>query len=153
MKAVLDDQFPEVQQQLCIHHINSNVLLKAKKKWLKGRNSVSPDSSDDAEASISQTQAELSPKDRQFIHAPAAEAIPPGGALSSVVSSSGAAQIDNLVLSKAKTYARQRLRRGGKKCSLIRCVNSRSEPLCHRAIPFGWLLFPCNRRLHLCSPT
>ncbi|EGY23354.1 uncharacterized protein VDAG_04792 [Verticillium dahliae VdLs.17] len=91
MKAVLDDQFPEVQQQLCIHHINSNVLLKAKKKWLKGRNSVSPDSSDDAEASISQTQAELSPKDRQFIHAPAAEAIPPGGALSSVVSSSGVA--------------------------------------------------------------
>ncbi|PNH33004.1 hypothetical protein VD0002_g8297 [Verticillium dahliae] len=52
MKAALDDQFPEVQQQLCIHHINSNVLLKAKQKWLKGRSSSSPDGSDDADASV-----------------------------------------------------------------------------------------------------
>ncbi|KAI8411261.1 hypothetical protein FOFC_07855 [Fusarium oxysporum] len=33
MKAASNDQFPDVQQQLCIHHINSNVLLKSKQKW------------------------------------------------------------------------------------------------------------------------
>ncbi|KAM4067997.1 MULE transposase [Hirsutella rhossiliensis] len=33
MKAALDNQFPDSQQQICIHHINSNVLLNAKRKW------------------------------------------------------------------------------------------------------------------------
>ncbi|KAM4061687.1 MULE transposase [Hirsutella rhossiliensis] len=33
MKAALEDQFPDAQQQLCIFHINSNVLLNAKRKW------------------------------------------------------------------------------------------------------------------------
>jgi transposase-like protein len=33
MKAALGSQFPDAQQQLCIHHINSNVLLNAKQKW------------------------------------------------------------------------------------------------------------------------
>ncbi|KAM3542866.1 hypothetical protein ARSEF1564_004247 [Beauveria bassiana] len=79
MKAALNDQFPEVQQQLCIHHINSNVLLRSKQKWVKDcshdSSSSSLDSSD-GEAPDRQTQAELSPKDRQLIHAPAAEAIP-----------------------------------------------------------------------------
>ncbi|KAJ3453182.1 hypothetical protein MRS44_018837 [Fusarium solani] len=79
MKAALNDQFPEVQQQLCIHHINSNVLLRSKQKWVKDRShtssSSSPNSSD-GEAPAPQTQAELNPRDRQFIHTPAAEAIP-----------------------------------------------------------------------------
>ncbi|KAF6528093.1 hypothetical protein HZS61_008395 [Fusarium oxysporum f. sp. conglutinans] len=79
MKAALNDQFPEVQQQLCIHHINSNVLLRSKQKWVKDcshdSSSSSLDSSDE-EAPAPQTQAELSRKDRQFIHAPAAEVIP-----------------------------------------------------------------------------
>ncbi|KNB13731.1 hypothetical protein FOXG_14088 [Fusarium oxysporum f. sp. lycopersici 4287] len=79
MKAALNDQFPEVQQQLCIHHINSNVLLRSKQKWVKDcshdSNSSSLDSSDE-EAPAPQTQAELSRKDRHFIHAPAAEVIP-----------------------------------------------------------------------------
>ncbi|KJZ68391.1 hypothetical protein HIM_12216 [Hirsutella minnesotensis 3608] len=33
MKAALDDQFPDSQQQICIHHINSNVLLNSKRRW------------------------------------------------------------------------------------------------------------------------
>ncbi|KAL0937854.1 mutator-like element [Colletotrichum truncatum] len=32
MKAALNEYFPNMQQQLCIHHINSNVMLKAKQK-------------------------------------------------------------------------------------------------------------------------
>jgi hypothetical protein len=74
MKAALNDQFPDVQQQLCIHHINSNVLLKSKQKWFKDRSST-PDSSD-GEESAPQIQAEQSPKDRQFIYEPTTEAIP-----------------------------------------------------------------------------
>ncbi|RYC80649.1 hypothetical protein BFJ63_vAg16470 [Fusarium oxysporum f. sp. narcissi] len=49
MKAASNDQFPDVQQQLCIHHINSNVLLKSKQKWVRARStsrSSSPDTSD-----------------------------------------------------------------------------------------------------------
>lgn len=33
MKAALESQYPDSQQQLCIHHINSNVLLNAKRRW------------------------------------------------------------------------------------------------------------------------
>ncbi|KAF5256396.1 hypothetical protein FOXYS1_13132 [Fusarium oxysporum] len=80
MKAALNDQFPGVQQQLCIHHINSNVLLRSKQKWIKDCSQDSSSSSSldgsDREAPAPQTQAELSPKDRQFIHAPTAEVIP-----------------------------------------------------------------------------
>ncbi|KFA81582.1 hypothetical protein S40288_09618 [Stachybotrys chartarum IBT 40288] len=48
MKAALNDQFPEVQQQLYIHHINSNVLLRSKQKWVKNpENSSSSDASTD----------------------------------------------------------------------------------------------------------
>nr|CEG04031.1 unnamed protein product [Fusarium acuminatum CS5907] len=32
IKAALNNQFPDIQQQLYIHHINSNVLLKSKQK-------------------------------------------------------------------------------------------------------------------------
>ncbi|KAJ3453593.1 hypothetical protein MRS44_017840 [Fusarium solani] len=77
MKAALNDQFPDVQQQLCIHHINSNVLLKSKQKWVKDRRDRSS-SYDDPEGDDSalRTQAELSPKDRPFVHAPTSEVIP-----------------------------------------------------------------------------
>ena len=33
MKVALDSQYPGSQQQVCIHHINSNVLLNAKRRW------------------------------------------------------------------------------------------------------------------------
>ncbi|EAQ84699.1 hypothetical protein CHGG_08713 [Chaetomium globosum CBS 148.51] len=36
MKQALNEQFPESQQQICIHHIISNVLLEAKQKWIRG---------------------------------------------------------------------------------------------------------------------
>jgi MULE transposase domain/FAR1 DNA-binding domain len=76
MKAALNDQFPDVQQQLCIHHINSNVLLKSKQKWVKScYNSSSPDNSDREDFALP-IEAELSPKDRHFIYAPEAETIP-----------------------------------------------------------------------------
>ncbi|KAJ0127764.1 hypothetical protein HZ326_29128 [Fusarium oxysporum f. sp. albedinis] len=80
MKAALNYQFPEVQQQLCIHHINSNVLLRSKQKWVKDYSQDSSSSSSldgsDREAPAQQTQAGLSPKDQQFIHAPTADVIP-----------------------------------------------------------------------------
>ncbi|KAG6997080.1 hypothetical protein FOFC_07968 [Fusarium oxysporum] len=77
MKAALNDQFPDVQQQLCIHHINSNVLLKSKQKWAMDRCDGSS-SHDDSERddSAPQRQAQLSPKDQQSIHATSSEVIP-----------------------------------------------------------------------------
>ncbi|KAH7462854.1 hypothetical protein FOMA001_g18404 [Fusarium oxysporum f. sp. matthiolae] len=77
MKAALNDQFPDVQQQLCIHHINSNVLLKSKQKWVRARSTSrnsSPDTSD-REATTPQPQARLSPQGREFVHMPITEAI------------------------------------------------------------------------------
>ncbi|KAJ4073862.1 hypothetical protein NW769_015449 [Fusarium oxysporum] len=76
MKAALNDQFPDVQQQLCIHHINSNVLLKSKQKWVKGRSSSSSPDNSDEDKSTPQVRAELSPKDRQLVLAPTSEDIP-----------------------------------------------------------------------------
>ncbi|KAJ6439000.1 mutator-like element [Purpureocillium lavendulum] len=79
MKAALDDQFPGAQQQLCIHHINSNGLLKAKQRWVTDHE---PDSSAsgvdgcDEEVGSAQAHSELSPKDRRFIHEPVAGDIP-----------------------------------------------------------------------------
>ncbi|KXH26990.1 hypothetical protein CSAL01_13147 [Colletotrichum salicis] len=62
MKTALSEQFPEVQQQLCIHHINSNVMLKAKQKWIKD-----PSCNSDTE---------LSDEDRAYIDTTADQAIP-----------------------------------------------------------------------------
>lgn len=79
MKAALNDQFPEAQQQLCIHHVISNVLLKAKQKWVTDAEPDSSTSSDDARdenTAYTQARAKLSPKDRRFIHEPVAEDIP-----------------------------------------------------------------------------
>jgi MULE transposase domain len=72
MKAALNDQFPDVQQQLCIHHINSNVLLRAKQKWIKDASS----SSSDLEEPEPSQQAELSLQDSQLINTPPPDAIP-----------------------------------------------------------------------------
>jgi hypothetical protein len=33
MKAALESQYPGSQQQICIQHVNANVLLHAKRKW------------------------------------------------------------------------------------------------------------------------
>ena len=50
MKSALNDQFPNIQQQLCIHHILSNVLLKSKTKWTGEREeSASPSASDNGD--------------------------------------------------------------------------------------------------------
>jgi hypothetical protein len=76
MKAALNDQFPDVQQQLCIHHINSNVLLKSKQKWVESRKSSSSPDASEWEDSAPQTQAEFSARDTQLVHAPTADAIP-----------------------------------------------------------------------------
>ena len=75
MKAAFNDQFPSIQQQLCIHHINSNVLLRSKQKWVKDRNSSSSSDTDDKETDT-QPSAQLNPQDRQLIHAPADKEIP-----------------------------------------------------------------------------
>ncbi|OAQ58923.1 mutator-like element [Purpureocillium lilacinum] len=76
MKAALDDQSPEAQQQLCIHHILPNVLLKAKQKWVTDHE---PDSSAgsvdgcDEKSASAHLHSKLSPKARRFIHEPVAE--------------------------------------------------------------------------------
>ncbi|KAG6979587.1 PKS-NRPS hybrid synthetase [Fusarium oxysporum f. sp. conglutinans] len=77
MKAALNDQFPDVQQQLCIYHISSNVLLKSKQKWAMDRCDRSSSHEDsERDDSVPQRQAQLSPKDQQSIHATSSEVIP-----------------------------------------------------------------------------
>ncbi|KAK1994026.1 hypothetical protein LX36DRAFT_693377 [Colletotrichum falcatum] len=70
MKAALNKQFPDVQQQLCIHHINSNVMLKAKQKWLKDHSYSSDSSGSDDEGYQPPTQATatLSDEDEAYIN-------------------------------------------------------------------------------------
>ncbi|KAM9873246.1 mutator-like element [Verticillium dahliae] len=63
MKATLNDQFPDAQQQMCIHHINSNVLLKSKQKWVKAQSSRSSTNTSDGDDCPPQEQAQLSPQD------------------------------------------------------------------------------------------
>jgi hypothetical protein len=75
MKAALNDQFAEVQQQLCIHHINSNVLLRSKQKWVKNaENSSSSDISDADEPA--EPQATLTLHDRVLISAETSSEVP-----------------------------------------------------------------------------
>ncbi|EXK23726.1 hypothetical protein FOMG_19514 [Fusarium oxysporum f. sp. melonis 26406] len=77
MKAALNDQFPDVQQQLCIHHINSNVLLKSQQKWAMDRcNGSSSHDDSERDDSAPQTQAQLNPKGQQSIHGTTSEVIP-----------------------------------------------------------------------------
>ncbi|KAF4479381.1 PKS-NRPS hybrid synthetase [Colletotrichum fructicola Nara gc5] len=73
MKATLNEQFPEVQQQLCIHHINSNVMLKAKQKWSKHQDHSDTSEPDDEEPGAT---AQLSKVDKGCILAPADQTFP-----------------------------------------------------------------------------
>ncbi|KAI8406405.1 hypothetical protein FOFC_13875 [Fusarium oxysporum] len=76
MKAALNDQFPEVQQQLCIHHINSNVQLRAKQKWLKSPGSSSNSSCGSDNEAGSSSQVQLSTANQQSLSAPVQNGIP-----------------------------------------------------------------------------
>ncbi|KJZ68574.1 hypothetical protein HIM_12036 [Hirsutella minnesotensis 3608] len=65
MKEALDCQYPDSQQQLCVHHINANVLLNAKRKW---KNAKEDGESDRGGSSCSeQTQVSLSPRDMEAV--------------------------------------------------------------------------------------
>ncbi|RYC77791.1 hypothetical protein BFJ63_vAg19335, partial [Fusarium oxysporum f. sp. narcissi] len=70
MKAALNDQFPDIQQQLCIHHINSNVLLRAKQRWLKRPSSSSDISGGSDIEADPPDQIQLNPTDQESISAP-----------------------------------------------------------------------------------
>ncbi|EGY20890.1 uncharacterized protein VDAG_02414 [Verticillium dahliae VdLs.17] len=76
MKAALNEQFPDVQQQLCIHHINSNVLLKSKQKWTKDHASNSDPDSSDGDDPTPQSEVQLGAKERALIHTLIAKDIP-----------------------------------------------------------------------------
>lgn len=64
MKAALIDQFPHIQQQLCIRHILSNVLLKSKSLWTGKREGSTSPSASDNEDIASQTQVGLNTTDK-----------------------------------------------------------------------------------------
>ena len=61
MKGALESQFPCSQQQLCIHHINSDVLLKAKRRWKDGKEESG--SCGNGSSDSGQSQITLSSKD------------------------------------------------------------------------------------------
>ena len=67
MKAALNDVSPNVQQQLCIHHISSNVLLKSKQQRVNphGGGTASETSKDNT--STNEELDGLSAEDRQFV--------------------------------------------------------------------------------------
>ncbi|KJZ70106.1 hypothetical protein HIM_10509 [Hirsutella minnesotensis 3608] len=64
MKAGLDSQFPDSQQQICTHHINSNVLLSAKRKW---KDAKEDGDSDDSSSGSGQTQTALTSGDIEAV--------------------------------------------------------------------------------------
>ncbi|KJK84928.1 hypothetical protein H633G_11250 [Metarhizium anisopliae BRIP 53284] len=76
MKAALNHQFSNVQQQLCIHHIISNVLLKSKQKWISKRKSSSSPSASDDEDNSSETQIQHSAPDKQVVSDSTSDKIP-----------------------------------------------------------------------------
>ncbi|KAK4068501.1 hypothetical protein Purlil1_13791 [Purpureocillium lilacinum] len=65
MKEALDNQFPDSQQQLCIHHINANVLLNAKRKWKNAGEGGESDG--DGSSCSEQTHAALTPTDVEAV--------------------------------------------------------------------------------------
>jgi len=67
MKKALGIEFPDTQQQLCIHHINSNVMLQSKRKWVYSTR----DSGTGEESSSDEPDATLNQHDRQAVHASA----------------------------------------------------------------------------------
>ena len=77
MKAALHDQFPHIQQQLCIHHILSNVLLQSKNKWVGDGERIASSSASDNEDVSSQTQVRLGTTDKHLIKdSPTSDKIP-----------------------------------------------------------------------------
>ncbi|RYC81842.1 hypothetical protein BFJ63_vAg15271 [Fusarium oxysporum f. sp. narcissi] len=65
MKKALGVEFQDTQQQLCIHHINSNVTLQSKRKWVY----TTRDSSTGEESSWDEPDAALNQRDRQAVQA------------------------------------------------------------------------------------
>ncbi|KID95831.1 hypothetical protein MAJ_08227, partial [Metarhizium majus ARSEF 297] len=65
MKQALGVEFPEAQQQICIHHINSNVMLQSKRRWVY----TATDSSTGEESSSDEPDATLNQRDRQAVRA------------------------------------------------------------------------------------
>uniref|UniRef100_A0A1Y1M8A0 Uncharacterized protein n=1 Tax=Photinus pyralis TaxID=7054 RepID=A0A1Y1M8A0_PHOPY len=65
MKQALGAEFPEAQQQLCIHHINANVMLQSKRRWVY----TTRDSSTGEETNSDEPNATLNRRDRQAIRA------------------------------------------------------------------------------------
>ena len=74
-KAALDSQFPGSQQQICIHHVNSNVLLNAKRRWKDAEEEVDGcgHNSSDSERS----QAALTSRDMEAVRAVGKDGSPP----------------------------------------------------------------------------
>ena len=69
MKAALGHQFPDSQQQLCIHHINANVLLNAKRKWKDAKEEGANESDSDSDSNR-RSRAALSSRDVEAVHGP-----------------------------------------------------------------------------------
>lgn len=67
MKKALGIEFPVAQQQLCIHHINSNVMLQSKRRWVYSTR----DSGTGEESNSDEPDATLNQRDRQAVHASA----------------------------------------------------------------------------------
>ncbi|KAG7002603.1 PKS-NRPS hybrid synthetase [Fusarium oxysporum f. sp. conglutinans] len=72
MKKALGVEFQDAQQQLCIHHINSNVILQSKRKWVY----TTRDSSTGEESSSDEPDAALDQRDRQAVQASGREEEP-----------------------------------------------------------------------------
>ncbi|OAQ60062.1 mutator-like element [Purpureocillium lilacinum] len=75
MKEALDNQFPDRQQQLCIHHVNADVLLNAKRKW---KNAKESEESDGGGSSCGeQAHVALTPRDVEALLAVERQDNPP----------------------------------------------------------------------------
>ena len=66
MTAAVTLAFPDTQQQLCIHHINSNVLLRAKRHWKDEKETPASEESDKTTSSTPE-QSPLTAEDQQAI--------------------------------------------------------------------------------------
>ena len=75
MKAELESQYPDSQQQLCIHRINSNVLLNAKRRWKDTKEE--DDSYEHGSSDGEQPQAALTTGDIEAVLAAGKDASPP----------------------------------------------------------------------------
>ncbi|UNI16668.1 hypothetical protein JDV02_010847 [Purpureocillium takamizusanense] len=58
MKAALESQYPDSQQQIYIQHVNANVLLNAKRKWKSEDGGLESDEDGDPNAKLSSRDME-----------------------------------------------------------------------------------------------